>query len=155
MKNEALTLRTLHKLGIHKMYKGCEYILSSMNFIDGNKKNFSPVTKVLYVEIAKIHNTTKLCVERDMRKIVERIWKRKENRKLIAEIFGEYNVEKKPGNMEFLILLYNYIKFSEEYESLLSNERYIFICPASGNRCEYCNQFIIETINSIMVKANH
>lgn len=148
MKYEAQTLKLLHKLGIQKLYKGCEYIISCINFIAANETCFSPVTKVLYIEVAKQFNTSNICIEKNIRSIIKKIWTFPENSKLINKIFGEHNVKKAPGNIEFLMLLYQYLK--EENQLLSSkNADYTFICPHSGNACEFCKEFIIETLNKM------
>lgn len=152
MKYKAYTIALLKKLGIQKMYKGCDYIVSSISFMDKNEKYFTPVTKVLYVEIAKQYNTSSLCVEKNMRSIIKNIWSKPENRKLIYEIFGPYNLEKRPSNMEFLVLLYNYLKRNNvNPPSDISKNAidYTFMCPLSGSPCEFCKEFIIETLNNI------
>lgn len=152
MKYKAYTVAILQKLGIQKMYKGCEYIISSISYMDKNEKFFAPVTKVLYVEIAKQYNTSSLCVEKNMRSVIKNIWARPENSELITKIFGPYNLSKRPSNMEFLVLLYNYLKF-ESSGSIHSGSKdtvdYTFTCPLSGNPCEFCKEFVIETIHNM------
>lgn len=147
MNYKSSTQNILRKLGIQKLYKGCEYIASSIAFISENEKYFSPVTKVLYVEIAKQHNTSNLCVEKNMRSVIQAIWNQSENKELLARIFGEYNLDKRPSNMEFLVLLYNYLKFHED--ELSSDADYTFICPLSGTSCEFCKEFIIEKLSGL------
>lgn len=152
MKYAAQTVALLKKMGIQKMYKGCEYIVSSINYIDKNEKHFAPVTKVLYVEIAKQFNTSSLCVEKNMRSIIKSIWAKPENKNLIAEIFVPYNLEKRPSNMEFLVLLYSHLKYTDSKKVTSDSNNtvdYTFTCPLSGNPCEFCKEFIIETVNNI------
>lgn len=152
MKYKAYTIALLKKLGIQKMYKGCEYIVSSISYMNKNEKYFTPVTKVLYVEIAKQYNTSSLCVEKNMRSIIKSIWSRPENSELISEIFGPYNLSKRPSNMEFLILLYNHLKYDHTASlSEISKDKvdYTFTCPLSGNPCEFCKEFVIETIHNM------
>lgn len=149
MKYKAYALELLHKLGIQKIYKGCEYIIASMSYIASNEKLFTPVTKILYVEIAKQYNTSNLCVEKNMRAIIKRIWARPENKGLICEIFGEHNLAKRPSNVEFLMLLYNYLKYERGNDHSDKKVDYTFICPLSGNTCEFCKEFVIETIHKM------
>ncbi len=150
MKYRGYTLELLHSLGIHKTYKGCDYIISSINYIHKNEAYYTPVTKVLYVEIAKEHNTSSMCIEKDMRGVIKLIWEQEDNLELRAKIFGEYNLEKRPSNMEFLMLLYNHIKYEMDFARTKQSEAdYTFICPLSGNTCEFCKEFVIETIRNI------
>lgn len=145
------TIALLQKLGIQKMYKGCEYIISSICYIQKNETYFTPVTKVLYVEIAKEHNTSSLCVEKNMRSVIKTIWDKEDNKELLPQIFGEYNLSKRPSNMEFLVLLFNHIKYKMDYINTLSahKDMYSFTCPLSGNNCEFCKEFVIDTIHQL------
>ena len=152
MKYKAYTIALLKRLGIQKMYKGCDYIVASISYMDKNEKYFAPVTKVLYVEIAKQFNTSNLCVEKNMRSIIKNIWSKPENKELIAEIFGPNNLDKRPSNMEFLVLLYNQLKrnnVTPPADVSKNTADYTFMCPLSGSPCEFCKEFIIETLNSI------
>lgn len=149
MKYEAHTLKLLHALGFHKMYKGCEYIISSINYISKNETYFTPVTKVLYVEIAKQYNTSSICVEKNIRSIIRKIWADPENEELICKIFGKHNLNKSPSNVEFLMLLYNYLKHRRNTKTSKETIDYTFICPLSGSPCEFCKEFIVETINNL------
>ncbi len=146
MKHEREILDILYNLGIRKMYKGCEYILSGIYFISENETTFSPVTKILYVEIAKKHGTSSLCVEKNIRSVIELIWKQSKNDSLIREIFGSYFLRKRPSNLEFFTSLYDYIKNTTTALSkqLPDVTTYQFICPLSGNECEFCREFIMK-----------
>ena len=117
MNYEAYTLDILQKLDVHKSYKGCEYIVSSICYIQENGKYFTPVSKTLYANVAKKHQTSSTCIEKDIRNVIKRIWSITENKDLIRTIFGEYNVDQKPGNMEFIALLYNYVKYEMDYRN--------------------------------------
>ena len=75
MKYILCTMKILHQLGVNKSVKGYDYILSCIQFIHNNENNYTPVTKVLYFEIAKKHNTSNYCVERNIRNVVQGIWK--------------------------------------------------------------------------------
>lgn len=147
MKYDAQILKLLHKLGIQKLYKGCEYIISCINFIATNESCFTPVTKVLYIEVAKQYNTSNICIEKNVRSIIKKIWSFSENNELIRNIFGEHYIENNPGNIEFLMLLYQYLK-NENLALASPNKDYTFICPLSGDACEFCKEFIIENLNN-------
>ncbi len=146
MKYETYALELLHKLGIQKMYKGCEYVISSMKYISGHESYFTPVSKVLYVEIAKQYNTSGICVEKNIRSLIKKIWSNPQNEALLSEIFSSQNVKTSPSNVEFLILLYNYLKQKTPNKLSTPPEDFTFICPHSGNTCEFCKEFIIEKL---------
>ena len=144
-KDEEKTLEILRKLGLQKVYKGCEYIISCINFIATNETGFTPVTKVLYIEVAKQYNTSSICVEKNIRSVIKKIWSTPENSPLISKIFSEHYTDKQPGNIEFLTLLHRYVKLN----SFKNYDDYTFICPHSGTACEICKDFILETLNQI------
>lgn len=147
MDYRSCTSELLQNLGIKKLYKGCEYIISSIDYMHKNEKYYAPITKVLYVEIAKDYNTSSLCVEKNVRSIIKSIWDKEENIPLLAEIFGEDNLSKRPSNLKFLTLLYQYIW--EKMDSSPQINDYHFICPLSGNDCEFCKEFILETLEHL------
>ncbi len=144
-------IEILNKLGACKTYKGYYYILSSIEFIHEHETNFLPITKVLYVDIAKQYNTSDKCVEKNIRKVIEHIWKQDNNISLISNIFGENNLSKRLSNAEFLTLLYDYILLDIEKEMILPlcRKEIQFICPLHSTTCEFCNHFIYESANKI------
>lgn len=146
MKYEAKAIELLHKLGIQKVYKGCEYIIASINYISQNETYFTPVSKVLYVEIAKQYNTSGICVEKNIRSLIKKIWSNPQSEALLSEIFGSQNIKTSPSNVEFLILLYNYLKQATQNTPSTTPEDFTFICPKTGNTCEFCKEFIIEKL---------
>ncbi len=135
-------INLLKKLGVHKAYKGCEYIFTAISFIAKNETSYSPITKILYVEIAKVHNTSKLCVERNIRSVIEIIWREHSDDFLIKDIFGTSYLQQRPSNMEFISLLYEYIKRTFPYQTNLRQVDLSFSCPISGTECEVCTEFI-------------
>lgn len=146
MKYETYALELLHKLGIQKMYKGCEYVISSMKYISGHESYFTPVSKVLYVEIAKQYNTSGICVEKNIRSLIKKIWSNPQNEILLGEIFGTNCIKTPPSNVEFLMFLYNHLKHTAQNSTYVAPEDFTFICPQSGNTCEFCKEFIIEKL---------
>ena len=146
MKYETYALELLHKLGIQKMYKGSDYIISSMKYISNHESYFTPVSKVLYVEIAKQYNTSGICVEKNIRSLIKKIWSAPQNEALLGKIFGVQDTKTPPSNVEFLTLLYNYLKNTTQNQLSTPPEDFTFICPQSGNSCEFCKEFIIEKL---------
>ena len=121
----------LHQLGIGKSYSGYDYILHAINLIEQNERVLSGITKILYIDIAREFNTSDSCVERNIRKVIEVIWKTPEtNKTLILEIFGSKYEVYKPSNKEFLELLYEYIKSHNLLYDILHAEK--VICPVSN-----------------------
>ena len=135
---EDTTKSVLHQLGIGKSYKGYNYILYGIHLISQDESRLYCITKVLYIDIAKEHHTSSICVEKNMRTIIEVIWRKtRENKQLILNIFGSRYASVKPSNKEFLELLYEYVKsYDMLKEAFLINK---VICPISK---EVCNEFM-------------
>ena len=134
MEYRLITKSVLHQLGIGKTYSGYDYILRSIELIMLNEDVLTNVTKILYIDVAKEYHTSQTCVERNIRKVIEVIWKHaNENSAHIQKIFGEKHMLQKPSNKEFLELLYEYIKLQSTLKSALVSEQ--FICPISNKEC--------------------
>ena len=148
MEYRTITKSVLHQLGIGKTYSGYDYILRSIDLIMLNEEVLSNVTKILYIDIAKEYHTSQTCVERNIRKVIEVIWKHAdENRLKIQHIFGEKYLTNKPSNKEFLELLYEYIILQDTLKKNLISKA--FICPLSKSTC---NAF--DEILKILIEMN-
>ncbi len=135
---ETITRQIIRGLGIKKLYRGSEYIASSICFIAENEKSFTPITKILYPAIAKKYKTSPGCVEHAIRDAIELIWACEFNEDLRTLIFG--SLKKRPTNSEFLIMLYNYIN---RITQIKIND-FTYICPTSGCDCKFCSDIIIK-----------
>lgn len=124
----------LHQLGIGKSYSGYDYILYAIELIEQNEHVLTGITKILYIDIAREFHTSDRCVERNIRKVIEVIWKKSEiNKTLILEIFGSKYESYKPSNKMFLELLYEYIKSHNLLYEILHADK--VICPISKDVC--------------------
>ena len=136
MEHQLLSKLILRRLGITKSYSGYDYILYGLSLIEQDELCLSSITKVLYIDIAKKFQTSHSCVERNIRKVVEVIWKNNpENKELIQQIFGSKHVVHKPTNREFLDLLYEYVTIHSTLENLISHHEPIQ-CPISKKPCD-------------------
>jgi two-component system response regulator (stage 0 sporulation protein A) len=100
----------LHEVGVPAHIKGYIYLRTGIMHAYQNPDYVGRITKILYPEIAKIHNTTVSRVERAIRHAIELSWSRG-NIKVIDEIFGyTISVEKdKPTNSEFIAMIADYL----------------------------------------------
>ena len=148
---EEKTMDILNQLGVCKTYKGYSYILSSIQFIHEHESTFLPITKNLYVDIAKQYHTSDKCIEKNIRKVIESIWKQENNLELIGVIFGKDSMSRRLSNMEFLTLLYDYVLSHTKKEDIVElwKNEYQFMCPLHGMVCEFCNNFIHDIIGKI------
>lgn len=114
MNYEDYTLETLNELGIHKVLRGSEYIVSGIEYLFSFDKPIAPDSEMIYNYLAKQFFLEPTAIENSMRNAIQIIWSNKENPELMSTIFGPYNLDKRPCNMEFLILLYNYVRLHFE-----------------------------------------
>ena len=141
MENTVTGKSILHQLGIGKSYSGYDYILYAIELIEQNESVLTSITKILYIDIARKFHTSDTCVERNIRKVIEVIWKKsKTNKTLILKIFGSQYEVYKPSNKEFLELLYEYIKSHDLLFKVLHAEK--VICPISKDVCIAYNKLI-------------
>lgn len=151
MDYDKITISILKHLGINRTYKGCYYIVSSINYIHENKTTFLPATKILYVYVARQHNTSSKCVEKNIRKVIEIIWKLDKNKSLLSKIFDKDYLTHKPGNIEFLLSLYNYIENNVFIEHILHTlkDNISYTCPVNDKPCGLCNEILHEIVNAL------
>lgn len=101
----------LHEIGIPAHIKGYQYLRDAIAISVADQDMLTSVTKVLYPNIAKNHQTTPSRVERAIRHAIEVAWSRGKM-DTINEIFG-YTVSNgkgKPTNSEFIALISDKIR---------------------------------------------
>ena len=97
----------LHEIGVPAHIKGYQYLRDAITASVEDQDMLSSVTKVLYPNIAKKHQTTPSRVERAIRHAIEVAWNKSDQ-----TIFG-YTVSNgkgKPTNSEFIALLSDKIR---------------------------------------------
>lgn len=141
----------LRRLGVNDLYKGCDYIISGMSYIHENKTSYTPVTKILYPEIARQYNTSASCVERNIRMVIEIIWKYENNREVIDNIFDTRCSLKRPSNLQFLTSLYNHIVSCEYSKQVydMYKDGIVFTCPSISGQCRCCNEILNLVLHKI------
>ena len=146
MKENLTTKNILHHLGIGKSYSGYNYILYAIELLFSDSDFLNCITKILYVEVACKYQTSSTCVERNIRKVIEIIWKNADkNAPMIACIFGERYLAIKPTNKEFLEMLYEYVKSDIMLQTLLRTNS--LQCPITHKPCDACEEIIKKFIN--------
>lgn len=151
MEYDKRALDILKQLRITNLYKGCDYIASSIEFIHENNTTYMPVTKILYVDIARQYNTSSKCVEKDIRKVIEAIWRHEKKKPIISSIFDTHFINKRPSNMEFLLSLYRHIEAAEYTEQVYNfhKDNIQYTCPLNNKQCGFCNDILYEIIHKI------
>lgn len=125
----------LYDFEITTKYKGHYFIIVGIDLFSNNENIIDNLTKVFYIEVAKICNTKYACIERNIRYIVNKIWNEKTESKknLILKIFGLNYLNKKPSNKIFIELMFYYIK---NYNSKK------YICPLYECECVIYKQIL-------------
>ena len=103
--------KMLHELGIPAHIKGYQYLRDAILMSVSDTEMLGAITKRLYPNIAKKHQTTPSRVERAIRHAIEVAWSRGKV-DTIEELFG-YTVSDrkgKPTNSEFIALLADKIR---------------------------------------------
>lgn len=107
MKYEKDIQRVLRRLGANGTYRGFNYTVYGIKLSMEDRERLLYVTKGLYLDIAEQYQTSWKCVERDIRTIVDVIW-RTGDHELLREINGG-RLDEKPKNVKFLEMLTEYM----------------------------------------------
>ncbi|WP_101877675.1 sporulation initiation factor Spo0A C-terminal domain-containing protein [Lachnoclostridium edouardi] len=120
--------KVLRNLGAERSYRGFDYITYGTALVVKDGRKLYYITKSLYPEIAIKYRTTWRCVERDIRTIVDTIWKNGD-KEFLKMISGE-EIKEKPNNSRFLELVAAYVVRLEKYGVLREMEN----CLGQGYR---------------------
>ena len=96
----------LHDIGVPANINGYKYLRTAICEAYHDMEFLSQITKALYPQIARNHNTTATRVERSMRHAIEVAWNRG-NVDTLDHIFG-YTIsasKAKPTNSEFIAMI--------------------------------------------------
>lgn len=100
---ENIIINTLLNLGVPAYIKGYRYLVTALSLVIENPDIKEAITKELYPQIAKMHNTTGSRVERAIRHAVECAWDRGDL-DVLNRYFGNTisPIKGKPTNSEFI-----------------------------------------------------
>ena len=129
MNYKAYTQKTLTRLGLSSVLSGCHYINMSIEYLLSLDKYTIPNSNMVYSFIANQLYIETSSVENSIRNAIQIIWKNQKNYSLMTIIFGPYNLEKRPCNMEFLMLLYNYVYYHFENTDNIQKLEKIWLNP--------------------------
>lgn len=104
------TTDILRRCKITAKYKGYYYLPTAVKILREHYDEQIQITKDIYPMIAEQYDTTYLCVEHDIRTVIERCWKN--NKEFVESIIG-YKSYKCPTNMEFIDCVVYYINSNE------------------------------------------
>lgn len=107
----------LHQMGVPARLTGYHYLREAIMMLVNDMDVSHSITKVLYYDVAKKHNSTTGKVERAIRTAVEVSWERG-NVKAFEHIFGYSAVSgrKKPCNSEYMVQIADRIRLNRKYQ---------------------------------------
>lgn len=108
MEREQCIRAIFRSLGVGRSYQGYEYVVYGLQLVLEDETRLKYITKSLYPDIAKKYHTSWGCVERNIRTVVDVVW-REENEACLLEICGGRKIEK-PKNGCFFELMSEYVK---------------------------------------------
>ena len=97
----------LKSLGIRRTYKGYYYVADAVRLVMEDASLLLYISKSLYPEIARLHNTTINCVERDIRTVVKRCWGSEYAD--VRESMAGIPLYERPTSGEFIDILSGYL----------------------------------------------
>lgn len=101
----------IKEIGVPAHIKGYIYLREAIQMVYTDIDLLGAVTKILYPDIAKKHNTTSSRVERAIRHAIEVAWNRG-NYEVISSMFGYtvHHLKSKPTNSEFIAMIADKIR---------------------------------------------
>ena len=97
----------LKTLGIRRTYKGYYYVADAVHLVMNDPSMLLYISKSLYPEIARRHDTTINCVEREIRTVVKCCWDSEYVETL--EAMAGVPLYRKPTASEFIDILSGYL----------------------------------------------
>ena len=140
------------QLGAGNSYRGYEFAVYGIGLALENPERLTFISKGLYIDIAAHFHTSWKCVERDLRTLIDVIW-RTDNQKLLFQICG-YRRIKKPKNKMFFELMYQFFMKIEcmEAELCIEKARKNAVCPGSAEGCRLLEEAYRE--NDLIRREN-
>ena len=106
-KNLRITYELLKQLRINRVSIAFGYMLCTMRIVFENPECLEHITKDVYIDVARMNNTSRYNVERSMRDVIVRAWTRPDrNEEAIIRLFGEESLKWRPTNTEFFKVLH-------------------------------------------------
>lgn len=115
--------RLMLELGVPAHLKGYHYIRTAVLMTTEDMELVSSITKLLYPDVAKEHNTTGQKVERAIRNAIEVSWQRG-NMEAMEKIFGfsASTGKGRPTNSEYIARLADEIQLYDEEDEIIQRD---------------------------------
>lgn len=98
-------------LGVQGTMTGAQYLHDAVTIAMEDHETIERITKLMYPQIAKIHNTTPSRIERAIRVAIERSWP-VANEEYKRKIFGDLAApgRGRPTNTDYIEMVVNYLR---------------------------------------------
>lgn len=113
----------LRKLGLADSYYGEKFLYLALEIIQEEPTRLCCISKQIYPEIAKQYDTNIVCVERNLRTFISKLWETG-HYEYFEKLAGK-TLNKKPSNGEFLDIMSMYLENVDEQELLKLNIDFI------------------------------
>ena len=123
----------LRRLGVKTSNQGYQYTAYGILLALKNKDSLAYITKSLYIDIAIEFHTSWKCVERNIRTIVDSIWKT-DNVELLTQICNGNRIPR-PANKEFFNLMCQYFERKSLKETSKKESSNPGRCSQTGMDC--------------------
>lgn len=104
-KSDNKIYKDLRALSIPECYQGEKFLYAALQIVRDKPTKLCCITKEVYPDIAKLYHTSGICVERNLRTFITRLWEEKDYMNKVA---GK-ELEKKPTNKEFVDMMAIYL----------------------------------------------
>lgn len=111
----------LQQFGAGEHYSGYKFCIRAVEIALEHPETLDSITKCIYPEIADLYHTSRKCVERNLRTMIEKIWK-SGGREFFCG--PDSNDQKRPSNSRFIEMLVQ----------ILNSETPI----SEKNLCQFC-----------------
>lgn len=105
MKN--LIIQTLRSLGVTANYRGYRQLCFALELVVEDEDRLLNIKHEVYVPIAEILHCNYKTIERNIRTVIDRVWRT--NRARLFEVAG-FSMEKQPTACEFIDYVANHIR---------------------------------------------
>lgn len=112
--NVRMIQRLLYRMGGSLTYRGFQYTVYGVERIMQDPNLMVGICKGLYFDIAEYFDVEIDNVERDIRTLIGIIWDRGD-KNILRRVFGR-NLERKPGNAQFLDAVTQYLIAKDEVD---------------------------------------
>lgn len=147
MTNEKTIKQTILHLTGKQSYKGFNYVVYGIALSIEDSEQLKYISKSLYIDIASKFNTSQKNVERNVRTVIDVIWRNKNNELLKKICNGK--VSSKPTNKNFFIMMSEYFIYLDDCDEIAAGMDSNF-----DNELKAIKEYFDPLYNNLIDKIN-